>query len=113
MKAGNDWSNLEHAVDRHEAVVIEEATAIPQLRREIALIIEALEKIELFNFLELENHPQAEGVRDRYREIVEQLKASHATQVAAPQESRGPFNLNAPDLCLLGTREATDDYPNP
>lgn len=80
MKAGNDWTDLEHAVDRHEAVVIEEATAIARIRREIALIIEAVEKIELYNFLRLQNHPQAEGARDRYREIVEQLKAAHAVR---------------------------------
>ena len=110
MKAGNDWINLEQAVDRHEAVVIEEATAIAQLRREIVLIIEALEKIELYNFLELENHPQAEGVRDRYREIVEQLKASHATQVGSPSGIAGSFNLKASGLSICqARRRVTDD----
>lgn len=80
MTAADEWTYLEHAVDRHEAVVIEEATAIAQLRGEIALIIEALEKIELSNFQGLENHPQGERARDRYREIVEQLKASHTAR---------------------------------
>ena len=51
MTAMDEWTNIERAVDRHEAVVIEEATAIAQIRREIALIIEALEKLELYSFL--------------------------------------------------------------
>jgi len=89
MTAADEWTNLEHAVDRHEAAVIEEATAIAQVRREIALIIEALEKIELYNFQGLEKHPGGEAARDRYREIVEQLKASHAVRVGFRTE-KGP-----------------------
>ena len=71
-------TNIENAVDRTEAAVIEEATAIARLRHEVALIIEALEKLEQAKFQELENHPQAEAARARYREIVEQLRASHS-----------------------------------
>jgi hypothetical protein len=59
MAAAVELTNIERAVDRHEAVVIEEATAIAQLRREIALIIEALGKLEPSNFEGSENHPQA------------------------------------------------------
>lgn len=42
-----EWTNIENAVDRTEAAVIEEATPIAQIRRQIALIIEALEKLDL------------------------------------------------------------------
>ena len=71
-------TNIENAVDRTEAAVIEEATAIARLRREVALIIEALEKLDLAKFQGLENHSQGEAARVRYREIVEQLRASHS-----------------------------------
>jgi hypothetical protein len=80
MMVDDELTNIENAVDRTEAAVIEEATAIARLRREIALIIEALEKLDLAKFQGLENHTQGEAARDRYREIVEQLKASHAAK---------------------------------
>jgi len=51
-----------------------------QLRRQIALVIEALEKLDLCKLQGLENHPQGEAARDRYREILQQLKASYATK---------------------------------
>jgi hypothetical protein len=80
MMVADELTNIENAVERTKAAVIEEATAITRLRREIALIIEALEKLDLAKFQGLENHPQGEAARDRYREIVEQLKASHAAK---------------------------------
>ena len=43
----DEWTNIENAVDRTEAAVIEEATAIAQLSRQIAMFIEALEKLDL------------------------------------------------------------------
>jgi hypothetical protein len=70
-------TDIEHAVDRHDAAIIEEATTIARLRCEVALIIEALEKLELYRFDGLEHHAHREAARDRYLEIVEQLKASH------------------------------------
>jgi hypothetical protein len=76
----DEWTNIENAVDRTEAAVIEEATAIAQLNRQIALVIEALEKLDLCKLQGLENHPQGEAARDRYREILQQLKASYATK---------------------------------
>jgi hypothetical protein len=76
----NDLANIENVVDRTEAAVIEEATAIAQLRRQVALIIEAFEKLDLYKFQGLENHPQGEAARDRYREILQQLKASYAAK---------------------------------
>lgn len=80
MIAGNDWVDIEHAVDRHDAAIIEEATTIAQLRRQIALIIEAFEKLDVCKLQGLENDPQGEAARDRYREILQQLKASHAVK---------------------------------
>jgi hypothetical protein len=80
MIAEDKWTDIEHAVDRTEAAVIEEATAIAQLRRQIALVIEALEKLELCKFQGTENHPQGGAARDRYREILQQLKASYAAK---------------------------------
>jgi len=76
----DDWTNIENAVDRTEAAVIEGATAIAQLRRQIALIIEALEKLDVCKIQGTENHPQGETARDRYREILQQLKASYAAK---------------------------------
>ena len=78
MMVAEVLTNIENAVDRTEAAIIEEATAIARLRREVALIIEALEKLDLATFQGLENHPQGEAARARYREIVEQLRASHS-----------------------------------
>jgi hypothetical protein len=78
MMVADVLTSIENAVDRTEAAVIEEATAIARLRREVALIIEALEKLDLAKFQGLENHPAGEAARARYREIVEQLKASHS-----------------------------------
>jgi len=54
----DDWSNIEHAVDRTEAAVIEEATAIAKLSRQIALVIEALERLDPCKLQGLENHRQ-------------------------------------------------------
>jgi hypothetical protein len=76
----NEWTNIENLVDRTEAAVIEEATAIAQIRRQIALVIEALEKLDLCKFQGMENHPQGEATRDRYREILQQLKASYSAK---------------------------------
>lgn len=80
MMAEDKWTDIEHTVDRTEAAVIEEATAIAQLRRQMALVIEALEKLDLCKFQGLENHPQGEAARDRYHEILQQLKASYAAK---------------------------------
>jgi hypothetical protein len=74
------WTNIENAVDRTEAAVIEEATAIAQLSRQLALVIEALEKLDLCMLQRLENRSQSEGARDRFREILQQLKASYAAK---------------------------------
>jgi 16S rRNA C1402 (ribose-2'-O) methylase RsmI len=41
MMVADELTNIENAVERTKAAVIEEATAITRLRREIALIIEA------------------------------------------------------------------------
>jgi hypothetical protein len=76
----DEWTTIENAVDRTEAAVIEEATAIAQLRRQLALVIEALEKLDLCKLQGLENHTQGEGARERYREILQQLKASYAAK---------------------------------
>jgi hypothetical protein len=75
-----EWTNIKNAVDRTEAAVIEEATAIAQLNCQIALVIEALEKLDLWKLQGSQNHPQDEAARDRYREILQQLKASYATK---------------------------------
>jgi hypothetical protein len=80
MIAEDEWTNIEHAVDRHNAAIIEEATTIAQLRRQIALIIEAFEKLDLFTLQGFQNHRQGEAARDRYREILQQLKASYAAK---------------------------------
>ena len=76
----DEWTNIENAVDRTQAAVIEAATAIAQLSRQIALVIEALEKLDLCKLQGLENHPQGEAARDRYREILQQLKASYGAK---------------------------------
>ena len=76
----DEWTHIENAVDRTEAAVIEEATAIAQLRRQLALVIEALEKLDLCKLQESENHLHGEAARDRYREILQQLKASYAAR---------------------------------
>ena len=74
-----DYEYIENAVDRTEAAVIEEATAIARLRSEIALIIEALEKLDLCNIQGLKQTTAgAAAAVKRYREIVQQLKASDA-----------------------------------
>ena len=82
MIAGEEWTNIEHVVNRHEAAVIEEATAIARLRREIALIIEAFEKLDLCQMQELKHTTAGEAAVKRYREIVQQLKASHAARMS-------------------------------
>jgi hypothetical protein len=71
---------MENAVDRTEAAVIEEATAIAQIRRQVKLIIEALEKLDLCKPHGLGNRPGEEAARDRYCEILQQLKACYAAQ---------------------------------
>ena len=76
----DEWTNIENAVDRTQAAVIEAATAIAQLSRQIALVIEALEKLDLCKLQGLENHPQGEAARDRYPEILQQLKASYGAK---------------------------------
>jgi hypothetical protein len=76
----HEWTNIENAVDRTEAAVIEEATAIAKLSGQIALVIEALEKLEPCKLQGLENRPQGNAARDRYREILQQLKASYRTK---------------------------------
>ena len=87
----DEWPNIENAVNRTEAAVIEEATAIAQIRRQIALIIEALEKLNLCKPQGLENHPREEAARDRYSEILQQLKASYAAQkVVQPSHIPSP-----------------------
>jgi len=74
-----EWTNIENAVYRTDAAVIEEAAAIAQIRRQIALIIEALEKLNLCEVQGLLKQTTA-GIAavKRYREIVQQLNASHA-----------------------------------
>ena len=74
----DEWTNIEKAVDRTEAAVIEEAAAIAQNRRQIALIIEALEKLDLCEVQGLKQTTAGAAAVKRYREIVQQLKASHA-----------------------------------
>jgi hypothetical protein len=76
----DEWVRIENAVDRTEAAVIEEATAIAQIRRQVKLIIEALEKLDLCKPDGLGNRPGEEAARDRYCEILQQLKASYAAQ---------------------------------
>ena len=69
------WTNIQNAVDRTEAAVIEEATPIAKLSRQIAL-----EKVDLWKLQGLESYPQGEAARDRYREILQQPKASYAAK---------------------------------
>jgi hypothetical protein len=73
-----DYEYIENAVDRTEAAIIEEATAIARLRFEIALIIEALEKLDLCKNQGLKQTTAGAAAVKRYREIVQQLKASDA-----------------------------------
>ena len=61
----DEWTNIENAVDRTEAAVIEEATAIAQLRRQLALVIEALETLDICKVQGLENHSRGEAARNR------------------------------------------------
>jgi hypothetical protein len=82
MTAGSEWTNIERAVNRHEAAVIEEATAIARLRREIALIIEAFEKLDLCEVQGSKHTTAGQAAVKRYGEIVEQLKASHAARTS-------------------------------
>jgi hypothetical protein len=82
MIAADEWTNIEHAVNRHEAAVVEEATAIARIRREIALIIEAFEKLDLCEVQGLKHTSPGEAAVKRYREIVQQLKASHAARTS-------------------------------
>ena len=63
-----------------QAAVIEEATATAQLNCQIALVIEALEKLDLWRLQGSQNHPQGEAAREGYREILQQLKASYAAE---------------------------------
>jgi len=53
---------------------------IGQLEREVALIIEALEKLDVYKFQGLENATTGEAAPDRYRDIVKQLKAIHTSK---------------------------------
>ena len=76
MLPEDEWNKVEHVVNRHDAAIIEEATTIAQLRREVALIIEALEKLDVKKFQGSRSLEQA--ARARYSEIIEQLKACHA-----------------------------------
>ena len=76
----DNWTNIEKVVDRTEAAVIEEATAIARLRGQLALVIEALEKLDLCKFEGMKNDPQGEAARDRYSEILQQLKASYGAK---------------------------------
>jgi hypothetical protein len=78
MIADDEWTEIEHVVDRHNAAIIEEATAIAQLRCQIGLIIKAFEKLDQCKLQGLENDQQGEIARERYREILQQLKASYA-----------------------------------
>jgi len=80
MLRENEWAEIEHAVDRHDAAIIEEAITIAQIRRQIALIMEALEKLDQCKLQGWENDPQGEAARDRYREILQQLKPSYAVK---------------------------------
>jgi len=80
MATDEEWSNLEHSVERHETAVTQDAEAIGQLKREVALIIEALERLDVYKFQGLEHHNRGEAARDRYREIVNELKAIHTSK---------------------------------
>jgi hypothetical protein len=74
----DELKNLEHSVERHELAVNQDAAGIEGLKREVALIIEALENLDVYKFQGLEHHERGEAARDRYREIVKDLKANHA-----------------------------------
>lgn len=80
MPTDDEWRNLEHSVQRHEEAVNQDAAEIGQLKREVALIIEALEKLDVYKFQGLEHTTGGEAARDRYREIVKQLKAIHTSK---------------------------------
>jgi hypothetical protein len=80
MLPQGEWNDIGQTVERHDGAIIEEATLIAQLRRQIALIIEALEKLDLCKLQGLENHPQGDDACDRYREILQQLRASQAAR---------------------------------
>jgi hypothetical protein len=47
MPTDEEWSNLEYSVERHETAITEDASDIGQLKRQVALIIEALEKLDV------------------------------------------------------------------
>jgi hypothetical protein len=76
----DELKNLEHSVERHEEAVNQDAADIAQIKRQIALIIEALENLDVYKFQGLEHHNRGEAARDRYREIVKELKAIHASK---------------------------------
>jgi hypothetical protein len=100
----DELTNIETAVERTEAAVIEEATAIARLRREVALIIEALEKLDRAKFQGLENHLQGEAARARYREIVEQLKPAtrpKSSSTVRENRPRAPESQHRVSGCKL------------
>jgi hypothetical protein len=95
----DEWIRMESAVDRIEAAVLEEATAIAQIRRQVELIIEALEKVDLCKPQGLGNRPGEEAARDRYCEIFQQLKASYAAR-NSPRHAGSPSSLRtSPAIC--------------
>ena len=61
MLPQDEWNDIGQTVNRHDDAIIEEATMIAQIRRQIALIIEALEKLDLCKLQGLEKHPQGGG----------------------------------------------------
>jgi len=73
----DELKNIEHSVERHEEAVNQDAAEIEQIKREFALLIEALENLDVYLFQGLNHTTRGEAGRDRYREIVKELKESH------------------------------------
>jgi hypothetical protein len=76
----DEWKNLEHSVERHDEAVNQDAADIAQIKRAIESIIEALENLDVYLFQGLNNTTRGEAARDRYREIVKELKAIHTSK---------------------------------
>ena len=71
MPTDEEWRDIQHSVERHETAVTEDAKDIRKIQEQLALIVEALSKLEFLIYKS--GHPTQEEAIARLKEIVGKL----------------------------------------
>jgi hypothetical protein len=75
MSTGDNLIDIQHTLSRHEVAVNEDAAEIKKLKAAMKLLVELLERLDLYKFQGMEHTTAGEQARDRIREITKELKA--------------------------------------